>query len=110
MGYWRKGPRLPDEYTKDWDYPDISNERAFWMMGHESGYHQCEWDNGIGPPFREDGAERGNELKRLQQENEAYRALIGTNYRIMKEEIRKELSEEKKEQVRGEAVQTANPM
>lgn len=94
MGYWRAGPRLPDEYTKDWDYPEISNERAFWMMGHESGYRACQFDYGL-DDFNSDGEvgpkEGPNEFERLKQENTALRGLLEANVRVIKAELAREL-------------------
>lgn len=90
MGYWREGPRLPDEYSAGWDVSGIDVHRAFWMMGYESGYSMCEWDNGINNSV-EDGAERGSELKRLQQENTSLRGLLEANVRVIKAELAREL-------------------
>lgn len=82
MGYWKRGPRLPDEYSEGWEKDEsISTEHAFWMMGHESGYNACKWDYAIADVDDAD-PNAPNELNRLRQENEAFRMLEDARNRV----------------------------
>lgn len=75
-------------YNPFWDDVDykkehsLSDKEKLYHIGYEDGY-------GEGSEYRE-------RLEKLEEENEALRALCAANVRVIKEELRKELEEEKK--------------
>lgn len=105
MGHWREGPRLPDEYSEGWDVPGVDVNRAFWMMGHESGYRACQYENGIDTETK-DGK---NSLDHLRQENTALRGLLEANVRVIKEELARELGYGDQRAKRSEAGDVGTP-
>lgn len=92
MGYYL-GTKL--SYSPFWEEPEhqerMTDLEKMYCCGYEDGY-------GSGSEYRD-------RLENLEQENEALRALCAANVRVIKEELRKELSEEEnKEQVRSSDI------
>jgi hypothetical protein len=98
MGYYKAksgvSHRMPDEYLSDWDKGSSPGDWwEWWHIGYEDGMRHVKWEYGINDIVVEkDGKPVVNELERLQQENEALRNLLSANVRVIKEELRKELS------------------
>lgn len=79
MGYFL-GQKIPN-YNIFWEedrYKDMPDYWKWFHLGYDEGYDDY-------------GQDPDNEAK-LAKENEALKALIAANYRVIREEIRKELA------------------
>lgn len=71
MGYFLKH-KIPD-YNPLWEEPEFKDEpdyKKWFNLGYEDGYAA--------------GYDNGDELKKLEQENESLRSLISANFRVEK--------------------------